>query len=125
MKINPYQFYFYSDNGYRTIFKSQIDLWNLKKGIYNFDQNSIENKIDFEQYIGNARATQLLWIRDVDWKKHQTSGSFTILEHIIINGEKVTKGEMNLQVYDNGVLVYSILNGIFETSSFYFFYKKD
>lgn len=118
LKTNPYVFYFYSDNGFRTIFKSTVDLWNQEKGTYNFDQNSIVNRIDFEQYIGIFRATQLLWIRDIDWKKHQTSGSYTILEHVIINGEKVTKGEFNLQVFDNGVLKHNITNGKFEVTGF-------
>ena len=118
LKTNPFAFYFYSDNGYRTIFKSKVDLWNQEKGTYNFNQNSIENRIDFEQYISNFRATQLLWIRDIDWKKHQTTGSYTILEHQIINGQKVTKGEFNLQVYDNGVLINNITNGKFEVTGF-------
>jgi hypothetical protein len=118
LKTNPYQYCFYSDNGYRTIFKSKVDLWNLEKGTYNFDQNSIEDRIDFEQYIGVFRATQLLWIREIDWKKHQTIGSYTILEHQIINGQKVTKGEMNMQVYDNGVLIHNISNGKFEVVGF-------
>jgi len=118
LKKNPYQYCFYSDNGYRTIFKSKVDLWNLEKGTYNFDQNSIEDRIDFEQYIGIFRATQLLWIREIDWKKHQTIGSYTIVEHVIINGQKVTKGEFNLQVYDNGVLIHNISNGKFEVVGF-------
>lgn len=117
-KINPYQFSFYSDNGYRTIFKSKDDLWNLEKGTYIFDQNSIENKIDFDEYIGNFRATQLLFLRDSDWKKYQTAGSYTILEHQIINGLKVTKGEFNLQVFDNSLLVHTITNAKFEVVGF-------
>jgi hypothetical protein len=118
LKTNPYRFEFYSDNGYRTIFKSKTDLWNQEKGTYTFDQNSIENRIDFEQYIGIFRATQILWSRDIDWKKYQTSGSYTIKEHIIINGLKVTKGEMNLLVYDNGILLHTINNGTFEVIGF-------
>ncbi len=115
---NPYQYLFYSDNGFRTIFKSKVDLWNLEKDTYNFDQNSIENRIDFEQYIGIFRATQLLWIREVDWKKYQTSGSYTILDHQTINGQKVTKGEFNLQVYDNGILIHNITQAKFAVVGF-------
>jgi hypothetical protein len=118
LNTNPYQFYFYSDNGYRSIFKSKTDLWNLEKGTYTFDQNSLENRIDFEQYIGNFRATQLVFIRDIDWKKHQTTGSYTITEHQIINGLKVTKGEFNLQVFDNEILTYDIKNAKFEVIGF-------
>lgn len=118
LKTNPYQFYFYSDNGYRAIFKSKVDLWNLEKGTYTFDQNNIENRIDFEQYTGIFRSTQTLLIREIDWKKHQTIGNYTITEHQIINGLKVTKGEFNLQVFDNGILKYDIKNAKFEVVGF-------
>jgi hypothetical protein len=118
LKVNPYNFRFYSDNGYRTIVKSSKDLWALDKGTYTFEQNTLENRIDLEQYTGIFRATQLLWIRTQDWKKFQTSGSYTIKEHLMINGLKVTKGEMNLQVYDNGVLLHSVSNGKFEVLGF-------
>jgi hypothetical protein len=114
LKTNPYQFYFYSDNGYRTVFKSNKDLWNLEKGTYTFDQNSIENRIDLEKYIGIYRFTQLGLSEENEWKKHQTSGNYTILDHKIINGEKVTKGEFNLQVFDAGILKHNITNAKFE-----------
>ncbi|SFE55307.1 hypothetical protein [Flavobacterium xueshanense] len=118
LKTNPYQFFFYSDNGYRAIIKSKKDLWDLDKGTYTFDQNSTENRIDLEQYIGIFRATQLLWIRPVDWKKFQTSGSYIIKERLIINGLKVSRGEINTQVFDNGVLLHTINNGTFEVTGF-------
>lgn len=115
---NPYVFRFYSNNGYRILIQTKSDLWNLGKGTYSFDQSSLENRIDFEHYIGIFRATQLLSIRDIDWKKFETSGSYTIKEHVIINGQKVTKGEINLQVYDNGVLKHNISNAKFEVTGF-------
>jgi len=119
LSSNPYVHRFYSNNGYRMFFNLKNDFWSFEKGkTYKFDQNTIEDRIDFDQYIGAFRATQLLWIKDVEWKKYQTAGSFTILEHKIVNGIKVTKGEMNLQVYDNGVLIHNIVNGTFEASSF-------
>ena len=37
LKVNPYNFRFYSDNGYRAIIKSKVDLWILDKGTYTFD----------------------------------------------------------------------------------------
>ena len=115
---NPYQMYFYTDNGFRALIKSKIKLPNLAVGTYKFDQNTIENRIDFDQYVGIFRATQLLWIRDIDWKKYQTAGSYTILEHTTINGEKVTRGEMNLQVYNKGALIHNITNGKFVVTDF-------
>jgi hypothetical protein len=110
--------YFYTDNGFRALIKSKIKLPNLAAGTYKFDQNTVENRIDFDQYVGIFRATQLLWVRDIDWKKYQTAGSYTILEHTTINEEKVTRGEMNLQVYDKGALIHNITNGKFVVTDF-------
>ena len=118
LKTNPYQFYFYSDNGYRIIFKSTNNLWDLDKRTYTFDQNTIENRIDLEKYIGIYRFTQIGMSEENEWKKHQTSGNYTILDHKIINGEKVTKGEFNLQVFDNGILKHNITNAKFEVTGF-------
>jgi len=118
LKINPYQFYYYSNNGYRVTLKSANDLWSLKKGTYSFEKNAIENRIDLEKYIGIYRFTQLGLSEENDWKKFETSGSYTIKEHVIINGQKVTKGEFNMQVYDNGALLHTINNGNFEVTGF-------
>jgi hypothetical protein len=118
LKINPYKSYFYSDNGYRIVLKSSKNLWNLDKETYTFDQNTVENRIDFEKYIGIYRFTQIGLSEENEWKKYQTAGSYTILEHTTINGEKVTKGEFNLQVFDNGTLKYNITNAKFEVVGF-------
>jgi hypothetical protein len=119
LSSNPYTHRFYSNNGYRMFFKLKDDFWSLEKGkIYNFDQNTVENRIDFQYYIGQLRATQTFDYEEIDWKKFQTSGSYTIKEHVIINGQKVTKGEFNLQVYDNGLLLHNINNGTFEVTGF-------
>lgn len=115
---NPYTFSFYSDNGYGIVFKLNENPSNLKKGIYNFNEKSITNRIDFEKYIGNFRSTGLLWIRDTDWQKYITIGSFTILENFIINDQKVIKGEINLQIFDNGILKYDIAKAEFVARGF-------
>lgn len=117
-KTNIYQFSFYSDNGYRAVFKSSKDLWDLDKGIYVFDQNTVESRIDFQKYIGIFRFTQMGLSDLVDWKKYQTSGTYTIIEHRIVNGQKVTSGEFNLQVYNNGLLLHNVNNGKFEVTGF-------
>ncbi len=119
LSSNPYFYRFYANNGYRAIFNLKDDFWDFEKGkTYNFDQSTIENRIDFQQYIGRLRATQTYDYAEIDWEKYQTAGNYTILEHKIVNGIKVTKGEMNLQVYDNGVLIHNIVKGSFEGRSF-------
>ncbi|SHG59462.1 hypothetical protein SAMN05444372_107191 [Flavobacterium micromati] len=115
LSSNPYRHIFYSNNGYRAIFSLKNNFGNLDKGkTYSFDQSTIENRIDLQKHIGSFRATNSNYNPIEDWKKFQTSGSYTIKEQVIINGKKVTKGEMNLQVYDNGMLIHTITNGTFE-----------
>jgi hypothetical protein len=115
---NPYVFDFFSDNGHRISFKSNIDLWNTPIGIYSFTESTLENRINFEEYIGNFRATQLLWIRFVDWKTYSTRGNYIIKEQITVKGSKITKGEFNLEVLENNVLKHSIKNVDFQVIGF-------
>lgn len=119
LSTNRFTHLMYSNNGNRIFFKLKDDFWSLEIGKpYSFDQKTIEHRIDLEQYIGSLRATQYLYNDQEDWKKFQTAGSFTILEHKIVNGKKVSLGEMNLQVYDNGVLIHSVVGGTFEGGAF-------
>lgn len=111
---NPFTYYFYSDNGFKIVFKNSAKQFDLPINQYDFDENTIENRVDFEKYIGNIRATQVLFIRPIDWKNYQTSGNYKILEHTIVNGKNATKGELNLNVYDNGNLLYEIKDAPFE-----------
>lgn len=71
----PFQTRFFSDNGFEITFQNDIDLWNVPLGLYNFNESSTQNRVEFKKYIGNIRATQLLWIRPIDWKIYQTSGN--------------------------------------------------
>jgi len=115
---NPFVFSCFSDNGYKISFKSAVDLWNLPIGQYNFNQNDIQNRIDLEKYIGSIRATQVLWIRPIDWQVYQTSGNYIVQEHVLINGQKITKGIFNINVYENSNLIHTINNTKFEILGF-------
>lgn len=116
--VNQYEFNLFSNNGLRIKFKNSDDLWNQNIGQYNFTETTVENRIDFEQYIGNIRATQLLWLRPIDWKNFSTTGNYIIQQKTIINNQKLTKGEFNLNVYENNQLLYSISNAKFEILGF-------
>ena len=113
--INPYQLNYYSDNGYKISFTGANDLWNLPLGQYNFNQSDVENRVNFQKYIGNERATQLLWIRPIDWKMYTTSGNYTVQEHVLENNQKLTKGLINLNIYEAGNLIYQINNIKFQS----------
>jgi hypothetical protein len=91
-----YQFIFYSDNGYRTIFKSKVDLWHLKRALTTLTKQH-QNRIDFEQILVFSLAHYNYGL-EILTGKYQTSGSYTI-RHQIINGQKVTNGEFNLQIF--------------------------
>ncbi len=118
LTLNPYAFDFFSDNGYKISFKNNVDLWDVPIGNYSFTETTPESRINFEEYIGNFRATQLLWIRLVDWKVYSTAGNFKIKEHKMLNGLKVTRGEFDLNVSENNVSKYSLKNIAFQVIGF-------
>lgn len=118
LSTNPNQYNCFSNDGYRVSFKSDTKLWNLPIGQINFSETDIENRIDFDKYIGNIRATDALWIRPQDWSSFNSSGSFTIVEHVIEKGLKVTKGVFNVNLYENGNLLHEITNADFKIVDF-------
>ena len=115
---NPFRYEFLSNNGFKATFKCSDALKNQQIGQYNFFENSVENKIDFEQYIGNFRATQLLFIRPIDWKSFSTSGSYKVMEKNLINGQNIIKGEISLNIYENNLLKHTINNANFQIVDF-------
>lgn len=114
----PFQTRFFSDNGFEISFQNDTDLWNVPLGQYNFNVSSTQNRVEFKKYIGNVRATQLLWIRPIDWKIYQTSGNYVITQKIIVRGKKVINGTLSMKVLENGIEVYDIKNGSFSITGF-------
>lgn len=109
---------FYSNNGYRIIFKTNDDLWNYEIGNYSFNQNSNVDYVSLEKYIGEPIATQLEIINDNDWEKFECEGYFTIGNKDLVNSSKVISGKMNVNAWQDNQLVFEISNMEFFTGSF-------
>jgi hypothetical protein len=84
-------------------------------GTYSFDFSKDKEFIEFNKYIGLPK-TYVSPVFPEDWLKYDTSGSFTITKHEIIDNHKVTKGTINLNIYENGGLIQSFQNASFELS---------
>jgi hypothetical protein len=107
-----------SNNGFKLKLKSSDDFWNLPLSTISFNEMSSNNKIEFEQYIGQLVAGQLLNYNNiVDWKVFETRGNFTIEQKVIENGGKTIKGKINIEVLFQGNLIYTINNMNYSTGS--------
>ena len=107
-----------SANGVQINFISDKDLWDKSEDLYNFSVNDVQNKVTFKKFIGKPRATQIRFLRLVDWKNFQTEGTYRITSKTIENGRKVIKGLLNMSVLENGTLIHNIINAPFKINAF-------
>ncbi|MDR2204603.1 MAG: hypothetical protein LBE36_00340 [Flavobacteriaceae bacterium] len=91
------------------------NIYEMDLGTYEFDFSRENEFIEFNEYIGPPKSI-FSTVLPTDWLKYDTSGSFTITKHELIDGHKVTKGTINLNTYENGVLIKSFQNAPFELS---------
>ncbi|MDR2205647.1 MAG: hypothetical protein LBE36_05775 [Flavobacteriaceae bacterium] len=94
------------------------NIYEMDLGTYEFDFSRENEFIEFNEYIGPPKNFMFPNLPE-DWLKYDTSGSFTITKHEVIDGHKVTKGTINLNAYENGVLIKSFQNAPFELSDDY------
>ncbi|MDR2206668.1 MAG: hypothetical protein LBE36_11015 [Flavobacteriaceae bacterium] len=90
-------------------------IYDMDLGTYDFDFSRENEFIEFNEYIGPPKSI-FSTVLPTDWLKYDTSGSFTISKHELIDGHKVTKGTINLNAYENGTLIKSFENAPFELS---------
>ena len=115
---NRFKGSFFSENGYQITFLNNDNFKDLLPGTYTFSETTAENIVILKKFMGNPRFSQMKFIRDADWKRYTTSGSFTVTEQLKINTSRLTKGELNLKVSENGVLQHRIVRVPFEITSF-------
>lgn len=108
----------FSENGVQINFISDKDLWDKSEGFHSFSVNDFQNKVTFKKFIGKPRATQIRFLRLVDWKNFQTDGDYRITSKTIQNGEKVILGTLNMRVLDNGMLIHNIQNAPFKINAY-------
>lgn len=107
---------FLCNNGYFITILLSGDLWDYNFGEFSFSENDILNKVEFKEALAplmvgefNAGSQQ--------WKTYQTSGKIIVQNKYVEHNQKVVSGKLNLEIRDNGQLIYT-LNGMeFKTYS--------
>jgi hypothetical protein len=115
---NRFKSSIYADNGFKISFVNNDNFGDLPLGTYTFDENTVENVIKFEKYIGIPYYSQTGRIREQDWKVYQTAGNYTIKEQLKVGITKVTKGLLNVKVSDSDTLQYQLIDIPYELTSF-------
>lgn len=102
-------------NGFNISFENFTKfIKDMPIGTYNFNPNSIEEKIEFRKYIGIPKSfANHIYLRN-DWIVYETSGSFTIDEKVMVNNEMVIKGKLNFNAAHNGIIEHTFVNAAYE-----------
>ncbi len=115
LQENNIGYFAYSNNGYHLEFKNFDEyIKNMPLGIYEFDENSTSQRIDFRQFIGVPRAF-IMQVIPQEWLKYKTSGNFEIMERYQQNGEIITKVKFNFVAKNNNEVIFQFQNAILET----------
>ncbi len=109
----------FSEDGFSFELSSPEKFDNLPLQTYQFNENTVSNKITFDKYIGIIRADNYITVGPKlpqEWQKYKCIGSFTLTERNKINSSVQTKGIFSMNVYDifTNELVYTISNGKFQ-----------
>lgn len=113
---SPHEIYYYAksyDGYYLNLGTFNEQLFYLPIGIYDFDESS-EIKMDFKKYIGPISVHSQTDIKENEWVNYTTSGSYTIQSHEMTGNKKITKGKINMRVYDGDNLIYTFSDAEFE-----------
>lgn len=95
------------------------DLWNLPNGsTYDFDDNTLTNRIDLYVYEGPTIASQVPGDFDQYWTRLKTTGSFEIVDKIESNTDKSIIGKINMDVFYEDEFLFHIEDMIFNSGSF-------
>ncbi len=114
-ELNDISYYAYTTNGYQLEFLNFNEyIRDMPLGVYEFDQNSSSQRIDFRKFIGVPRAFMLEVIPQ-EWLKYETSGSFEIIEKLQIGNNLVTKVKFDLTAKHNNEVVFQFNNAILQT----------
>jgi hypothetical protein len=111
-----YRQYFYSNDGYRVTFENKSGLWELSKGTYDINSESLlPLKVTFDKYLGLSDKNNFYLFINKEWKSYRLTGKIEIAEHNLqANGTKQTIGRLMFTSYDdNNKAIYFLKNGNF------------
>jgi len=114
-QLNNISYHAYTTNGYQLEFLNFNEYFrDMPLGVYEFDENSTSQRIDFRKFIGVPRAFYST-IFPEEWLQYKTSGSFEIMEKVQIGNDLVTKVKFNLTAKHNDEVVFQFNNAILQT----------
>lgn len=102
---------FVTNNGYYINILMSGDFWDYDLGEYNFDDNDVQDKVEFREALLPLVVGHSLPVSSQQWKTYQTSGTIIVLNKYTEHNQKVVSGKLNLEIRDNGQLIHT-LNGI-------------
>lgn len=109
------RYFAHSNNGYHIEFINFNEyIRNMPLGVYEFNETSTNQRVDFRKFVGIPRAFIYLIIPQ-EWLKFETSGSFEILNRQQIGNELVTTVKINFVAKNNNEIIYEFNNVILKT----------
>ena len=114
-----YFYQFRSSLGFSLSIVNENDLWNYPIGTsFNFDEESQTNKIFLNEYIGHPLTFRNQGPSESYWKNYSTSGSYEILQKTEDGTQKIIVGQINMDVFFDDELIFTIQDMIFNTESY-------
>lgn len=114
-----YEYKYRSNLGFRLEILNENDLWNYPEGsTFQFDNDSQTNSVSLYDYTGHPMTNRNTGLSETYWKKYETIGSYEIIEKVEEFSVSRLIGEINMDVYDNGELLFSIQDMTFSTEAF-------
>ena len=115
-----YNWFFYSNDGYRILFENKAGIAQLNPGTYSINsESSSPVRIEFRRFIGQPDRVNNLLVLDKDWKTYKLTGTLEVerQETTAYKGTN-TFGKLSFTAYDDtNKPVYVLKNGQFSVSS--------
>lgn len=114
-QANDIEYFAHSNNGYHIeLINLNERIRNMPLGVYEFDETSTSQRINFRKFIGTPRAFSFSIIQD-EWLKYDTSGSFEIFNRQQIGNDLVTSVKLNFVAKHNNEIVFEFNDTILQT----------
>ncbi|UJP65905.1 hypothetical protein [Mongoliitalea daihaiensis] len=111
---NVQHHWFFSNNGYRILFRTADDIWDYPIGRTSFSETDFLDKIVLRQFIGPFRADQQPIAPAHQWFEFQTKGEFTIDRKFMVNGRQVIEGTIRFTAMGNdGEVIHTVEDMVF------------
>ncbi|WP_158978964.1 hypothetical protein [Cellulophaga sp. L1A9] len=101
---SSYSFDFYSTSESRITITLDENVWDLPSQAYSFDQSSIANYVQYDEYFETIPTTN----EEEKWFSYGTEGEILIEEKVIEGGRDKLRGTINMKIFNNTELKYTV-----------------